>query len=264
MGRCRRQSRCGVSTTFHRRRCWTASKYSDEPCRCAGGLRALTRTRNRVRCRADDKHDPASLRLQTVRMCLVHVHDYASDGRNCAIQAQPYPANTFVVHLDLLLLCLRQGVGQIKNQPVRMCCHSHPRIATDGRAQRDFHPQVAGCIAHNFQTLHGHCARSRVLCGSTRYKQQQKSALSSCPHFSCFTVLSDSVSIRPTRLSRCGGIGSNSGCYTHSRLRHGGSSQSVSCHGNWCMKRPSNLRNSYGMRSKLLLHCRGWLGTRCG
>jgi len=115
-------------------------------------------------------------------MRLVQVHHHTGDRWGCAVQAQPYAAHAFVHHRNLLLLCLRQGVGQIKNQPVGVCCHGHAWTATDGCAQRDFHAQIVRRIAYNFQTPYRGCARRRGLRSSPRCQQQQNSELFSCPH----------------------------------------------------------------------------------
>ena len=264
MGRWRRHARGGVIAAFHRRRYRAAFKYSCEPRRSAGGLCALSGTRHRVRRGADNERDPASVRLQTVGMCLVHIHHHAGNGRGCAIQSQPHASNPFVVHRNLLLFCLRKGVRQIENQSAGICDNRHTWTAAHVCAQRDFHAQVVGCIAHNLRSLHD-TVPGAVPCAAAHDTSSSRSPHCLLAHiFQDSLLLSDAGSIRPTRLVRCDGIGSNSGCCTHSRLHRGGLSRSGSCHGNWCRKRPSSQRHWYGKRSKLLPRCRGWLGTRCG
>ena len=69
--------------------------------------------------------------------------------------------------------------------------------------------------------------------------------------------LLDSTSIRSSRRVNCDGIGSNSGCYTHSRVHLDAAYPSASSSGSPCTRKPRSPKNSCGKRSKLLRHFRG-------
>ena len=72
-----------------------------------------------------------------------------------------------------------------------MVCQTHSWSPVNRCGKRDLYSHV-GTVAYDFQTLHAHGARSRVLRNGPQCQQQQHSALFSGPHFSDFAVLRNS------------------------------------------------------------------------
>ena len=256
----------GLLANFHRGRRRAPAEDSYQASRCARGPRALSCARQFRWASSDDQHDPASVS--------------SADRRDVPGPCPPPHGSREGLRYSVRIsrvepLCSSPKLAAVlppisvfgKSSTSRLGFVTTVTLWTAAHvcAQRDFHPQIVSAVSrHNPQTLHDRCARRRALC-TTHDTSSSKTPHCLLAHISQdFALLSDAGSIRPTRLVRCDGIGSSSGCCTRSHLRRGGSSRSGSCHGNWCMKRPSSRRHWCGKRSKLLPRCRGWLGTRCG
>lgn len=148
----RRSRQWWVAAGRHRRgRFLTAAKHSQKSAgrrRCRRASVAVVRNR---RCGADVEDDMGPVGIERVRLCLIQLDDHSSDRRLRAVQSVADGTHAAEVDRNMLLPGAGSGVGQLKNQTIRMNRRDHRGLDRSTQGDVDHHILA---VAHDLYILH--------------------------------------------------------------------------------------------------------------